>query len=208
MIRDASRSERKLLDAGRAVLAESGLGGLRLRAVARRAGLNVGLFPYHFGTKRAFLRLLLQETYDEFFARLSRESAGDGPADRRLRRALVTFGRFTRDQRRLFVALLAEALQGDREVISYLEANVPRHAGLIGRLIAEGQRARAFKALPAPVAVSFALGAMGAPNVMITALERCGGSAARRHLASWSEEFLSDRALERRADLVLAALRS
>lgn len=206
MPRRHADSERRLLDAGRALIVREGLRGLRLRAVARRAGVNVGLFPYHFGSKKAFVRRLLQETYEDFFSRLSLESGGEGRPAARLRRALVVFGRFSRDQRRLFVALFAEALQGDKEAVAYLEANVPRHARVVAGLVAQAQEAGELRPLPLPVAVSFALGGMGVPNLMITALERSGSRAAKRGLAGWEKDFLSDAAVERRADLVLAAL--
>lgn len=206
MAQSAATSDRKLLKAARAMVERSGVGGLRLRAVARQAGVNLGLFHYHFGTKRAFVRRLLQDVYDEFFGRLSLESSGHGDAAARLRRALLVFGRFARDQRKLFVVLLAEALQGDKDVISYLETNIPRHAAVVAALVREGQRAGALKAMPVPVAVSFALGGMGVPNIFITVIERGASAGTRRGLNAFRQDFLSDDAIERRADLVLAAL--
>jgi len=208
MPRSGGDSDRKLLDAARSMIGRTGIRGLRLRAVARRAGVNLGLFHYHFGTKRAFVGRLLQDTYEEFFGRLRLESGGGGPPAERLRRALLVFGKFARDQRKLFVALLAEALQGDTRVLSYLETNIPRHVRVVADLVAEGQRAGGIKPLPLPVAVSFALGSMGMPNLVITAVERGGSAAVRRRLRAWSGDFLSDRAIERRAELVLSALKA
>ncbi|MDE2040366.1 MAG: TetR/AcrR family transcriptional regulator [Elusimicrobia bacterium] len=207
MPRKSADAERRLLDAARAMVGKAGLRGLRLRAVARRAGVNVGLFPYHFGTKRAFVRRLLQGIYEEFFGRLSLESSGGGDCLERLRRALLVFGRFARDQRQLFVSLLAEALDGDKDVVAYLEANVPRHARVIAGLIAEGQRRGRLKALPLPLGVTFALGGMGAPSLLVTAVERGGSPGVRRSLSAWRGQLLSDRAIARRAELVLAGLR-
>lgn len=207
MDREPELSKTRLLEAGRRLAEREGLQALRLRAVARKAGVNVGLFPYHFGSKRRFVRRMLQDIYDEFFGRLSLESSAGGDALARLRRALIVFGLFVREERRVLTFLFAEAARGDREVFSYLEANAPRHARVIAGLVAQGQKARRLKDLPLPVAVAFALGGMGAPNILITAVERGGSARARRRVREWSEEFLSDRAVERRADLVLAALR-
>jgi AcrR family transcriptional regulator len=207
--RPPSRNDaaRKLLDAAREMLGETGISGLRLREVAKRARVNLGMFHYHFGSKERFTRRLLQEIYEEFFGRLSFQSHAEGDPVERLRSSLLVFGRFARDQRQIAVSLLSEALQGQKNSISYLEANLPRHFRVVGGLIVEGQKAGKLKPLPIPVAVSFALGAMGAPNLIIAALERGGRSTAQRHGGAWRNEFLSDRAIERRAELVLSALK-
>jgi len=207
MARPPERSDQKLLKAARAIIGRTGFSGLRLRAVAKKAGVNLGLFHYHFGTKKAFVRRLLQDIYEDFFGRLRLESSGDGRPVKRLRRALLIFGVFSRDNRDIFVILLTEALHGNAEAISYLQANVPRHVRVITDIISQGQKAREIKPLPLPVAASFALGAMGAPSLMFTAIERSGDPTIRRELEFYRGEFLSDSAIRRRADLVLAALR-
>lgn len=206
MPRRSEHSAQKLLKAARAMIGRGGFSGLRLRAVARKAGVNLGLFHYHFGTRKIFVRRLLQDIYEDFFGRLRLESGSGGRPVERLRRALLVFGAFARDNRDIFVALLAEALHGDAEAVSYLQANVPRHVQVITDIVAQGQKAREIKPLPLPVAASFALSAMGAPNLMFTAMERGGGASMRRKLKFYREEFLSDSAIRRRADLVIAAL--
>jgi AcrR family transcriptional regulator len=200
-------SDRKLLNAAREMLGRTGISGLRLREVAGRARVNLGMFHYHFGSKEHFIRRLLQEIYEEFFSQLSFESQAQGNPLERLRSSLVVFGRFARDHREIFVSLLGEALRGDKKSISYLEANVPRHIRVVAGLVAEGQEAGKLKPLPVPVAVSFALGGMGMSNLMIAALERGGSATAQRQFKLWRDEFLSDRAIERRAELVISALR-
>lgn len=198
-------SERRLLAAARAMVAERGLAGLRLRAVASRAGANLGLFHYHFGSKREFTRRLLQDIYEEFFGRLRLESQGGGDARRRLRGALVVFGRFARDNRRLMAALFSEVLRGDKECSAFFAANFPRHIVVVARLIAEGLEAGLLEDMPAPLAVSFALGGMGMPNLAVTMLERMGGRAAAAS-GRFKAALLTDAAIERRADLILKAL--
>jgi AcrR family transcriptional regulator len=196
------------LDAARAMLGRSGISGLRLRAVAQRAGVNLGMFHYHFKSKEAFVRRLLQDVYEEFFSRLSLEFKGRDEPLERLQRSLIVFGKFARDQRTIFVSLLSEALRGHRSSIDYLQKNIPRHVHVIAELVQECEKSGTLKALPVPVAVSFAVGGMGVPNLMITALERSGSSQARQFLSKWADEFVSDRAIERRADLILAALKT
>ena len=200
-------SERRLLDAARALLPRTGVSGLRLRQVSRRAGVNLGLFHYHFGSKEAFTARLLQELYEEFFAELSLQSRGRGSPQQRLRRCLLAIGRFMREHRQFIVMLIQEVLQGHRGCIRFARRNVPRHVGVIAALIREGQAAGQFRRLPLPTALGFAMGVLGAPNLMITMLERVGARRAFGLTPPRLERLaLGDRALGRRADLILSAL--
>src|SRR5258708_2683380 len=90
-------TDQKLLEAAATMIDRTGIAGLRLRDVAKRAHVNLGMFHYHFVTKEVFIRRLLQEIYDDFFREFSLESqTGDSPLVR-LRRALVVFAHFARD---------------------------------------------------------------------------------------------------------------
>lgn len=186
---------------------EGGVAALRVRAVARRANVNLGMFHYHFKSRKAFLRRLLQETYEDFFARLSLESSGTGGPRERLRRALLTFGRFARDNRRLFLALLGDALQGDRLTLDFAGRNIPRHAGVILGLVQEGQEAGELRRLPGPFVLSFVFPALAGPGAVLSILEKAGARRPfGRPLAELETTLLSDRALEDRIDLLLTAL--
>lgn len=202
-----SGSDRRLLDTARVMLPETGISGLRLRAVARRAGVNLGLFHYHFGSKEAFTRRLLQELYEEFFAKLSLESRGEGSPLERLRRSLIAFGRFIRQNRQFIMIIIQEVLQGHKDCIEFTRKNIPRHAAVIAGLIKEGQESGQIKPIPMPMAMALAMGGMGVPNLVITMLERVG---ARRAFDMSPKDLealmLSDQALEQRAVLIVSAL--
>ena len=62
------RTRDRLIDALEAIAADSGIGALSHRAVARHARLNTGLIHYHFGT----LEQLLEQALARRAARLSR----------------------------------------------------------------------------------------------------------------------------------------
>ena len=70
MTRPSRNVDRLLLRAGRELFPETGVAQLSVRKVAIRAGVNPGMFHYHFGNKDLFVRQLLQELYDEMFASL------------------------------------------------------------------------------------------------------------------------------------------
>jgi AcrR family transcriptional regulator len=200
-------AQRRLLDVARAMLPETGISGLRLREVARRAGVNLGLFHYHFGSKEAFTRRLLQELYEEFFAELSLESSGAGSPLERLRRSLIAFGRFIRQHRQFIMMIIQEVLQGDRDCVDFARKNIPRHVSVIAGLIEEGRKAGEIKPIPLPMAMAFAMGGVGVPNLMITMLERVGARRAF-DLSPKDLEFLmlSDEALAQRAELIVSVL--
>ncbi|WP_432485316.1 TetR/AcrR family transcriptional regulator [Kineococcus esterisolvens] len=110
--RDVDGQRERLSAATWAVLAEQGLGGLTLRAVAERAGCTTGLLMHTFADKRALLlhaRTLLHE-------RAARradaaESAAPDPAGR-LRAVLLRAACLTpadREDARVWVAFLAAA---------------------------------------------------------------------------------------------------
>jgi AcrR family transcriptional regulator len=189
------------------MLPQTGISGLHLREVARRARVNLGLFHYHFGSKDAFTRRLLQELYEEFFAELSLESRGEGTPLERLRRSLIAFGRFMRRHRQFIVMIIQEVLQGHKGCIEFARKNMPRHVSVIAGLIEEGQAAGQIQPIPLPLAMSFAMGGIGAPNLMITMLERAG---AKRAFEMAPEELealmLSDQALEQRTELIISVL--
>jgi AcrR family transcriptional regulator len=189
------------------MLPETGITGLHLRAVARRAGINLGLFHYHFGSKEAFTRRLLQELYEDFFAKLSLESRGAGNPLERLRRSLVAIGRFMRRHRQFIAMIIQEVLQGHRGCVEFARKNIPRHVSVIAGLIKEGQGAGLIQPIPLPMAMAFAMGGIGSPNLMIAMLERVGAKRAFDMTPKALESLmLSDHALEQRAGLIVSVL--
>ena len=87
MARPSQNLDRALLEAGFAELERGGVRGLSVRAVCARAGVNVRMLNYHFGSKDEFVRQLLNKTYQYFFNELSvgvRHSAGCLPYRKQL----------------------------------------------------------------------------------------------------------------------------
>ncbi len=135
------------------------------------------------------------------------EAGGRGGPRERLRAVLREFARAIRDRRTLVYSLLTDSLLGDPATLSFAANNVPRHAALVGEIIAEGQRGGVFKKVPLPTAQLFCLGSMGVPTVAVGLFER---RKFKRPfgvpLEDAVELILSDEAIERRLDLVLGGL--
>lgn len=209
MTRPSTNTDRKLIEAGKALALRGGLAALSIRAVARRAGVNLGMFHYYFKTRDRFFEVLLQEVYEDFFGRLSAEAHAGGGPEERLRAVLRVFARAIRDRRTLIYSLLTDSLLGDPATLAFAARNVPRHAALVGEIIAEGQKAGVFKKVPLPTAQLFCLGSVGVPTVAVSLFER---RKLKRPFGVPLEEavelILSDEAIEQRLDLVLAGLSS
>jgi AcrR family transcriptional regulator len=194
-----------LLEAGRALYPSTGVAGLSVRRVAEHAGVNLGMFHYHFGSKEAFVRALLQRLYDGMFGELMLAAEADRRPVEALRAAMNVLARFVRDNRMLLRRLLTDALNEEPVALAFVRANLPRHIGVIAGLIAAAQRAGALKPVAPRQALAFVAGGVGAPILLGSVLsERDGVPAAMRR--GFREAVISDRALAERVDLVLAGL--
>ena len=205
--RPSRNLDRALIAAGRALLEQVGCGGLTIRQVADAAGVNIGMFHYHFKTREAFLRAVLQETYDEMFARLSLEVArpADASAVAHLRAALRLIGRFVRDNRRFIARVVADALGGDDIARDFLSRNLPRHFSVLAGLVAEGQKTGALKPLPPAQVLGFCAGAIGMP-ILGAGMAVESGRLPKPVLRMLTETLLADEAIDQRIDLALGAL--
>ena len=207
MPRPKGDAQRRLLDAGLALSREKSLGAVSVREVCRRASVNLGLFHYHFKSREAFRRRMLEAGYQEFFSLLSVSAEASGPPAQRLRRALGMIARFTREHRRMIAGLLRDALEGDHQVALFAARIFPHHLPLVLRLYREGVRVGNFRRLSEPALLAFLMGALNTPGLMLTLLE---GHDARRPFGRPPKQvegmLLSDAAIESRLDLVMAAL--
>jgi AcrR family transcriptional regulator len=207
MARPSRDIDRKLLDAAAAMLPDTGIAALSVRAVCARAKVPVGMFHYHFEGKEDFVQKLLQETYDDFFVTFSEAAARPGPPLARLRRVLVAFGRFARDHRVFYAVLARELLNGQPQAAGFIGRNFPRHAAVIGALMRECLDEGLVRPLPLPVLLAFSMAGMGVPNILVSSLERGGsGRVLGRTRKSLAGLMLSDAVIEQRADMILAGL--
>jgi len=207
MPRPSANLDRKLVSAARAMLPRTGISGLAVREVARRAGVNAGMFHYHFKTKEAFLQRVLSECYEDFLQSFREAAEGPGDSSARLRRVLVAVARFARDNRVMYALMLRELLNARPEMYAFAKANFPRHASVVVKLIEDCRREGAVRPLPVPMLAMFAMSTMGLPNVVVDALERNRArSIAGVPAGEFAAMLLSDAMIEQRADMAMAAL--
>ena len=73
MPRPSQNVDQRLLDAGLELLPLTGCAGLSVRRLTEHAGVNLGMFHYHFKSKDNFIRAVLQRTYEAMFSALTLE---------------------------------------------------------------------------------------------------------------------------------------
>jgi AcrR family transcriptional regulator len=201
--RPSRNIDRLLLKAGRELYPATGTAGLSVRKVVERAGVNLGMFHYHFRTKDAFVRQVLQAAYEEMFANLELAASAKAPRAG-LRAALNVLGRFGRDNASLLRRLVAEALAGEPLALEFLRNNMPRHIAVVVALIVAGQRQRVLRRMAPHQALAFLAGSVAAPIVVVGALaERAIVPGVTSDLAAL---VASDAAIAERVDCALAGI--
>ncbi|HET9579494.1 MAG TPA: TetR/AcrR family transcriptional regulator [Usitatibacter sp.] len=205
MPRPSRNLDQALLQAGRELFPAAGCSGLSVREVAQKAGVNLGMFHYHFKTREAFLRALLQSVYEEMYGQFAFQVSGTDPL-LNLRAGLRFMGRFLRDNRAMLARVIADALCGEPLAVEFLQRNAPRHLGVLQMLLAEAVARRQLRKLAPVQALAFCAGALGAPVLFGGAIMHSGGltRVAARKL---HDALLSDHAIDERIDLALEALR-
>lgn len=204
MGRPSRNVDAALLRAGRVLYPTTGIRGLSVRKVAERAGVNVAMFHYHFGSKEKFVAVLLAQIYDAMFERLRLAADGDAPVAA-LRRTLLVLAQFARDHRAVLRRILLDALAGERVAVEFARSNLPRHLRVVAGLVVAGQASGALRDVAALQAIALLAGAIGAPILLGSAVTESDG-VPRATRVAFEREVLDDAAIGERIDLVLAAL--
>lgn len=207
--RPSRNLDRALLAAGRELFAIRGCSGLAIREVAEAAGVNLGMFHYHFKSREAFLRALLQSVYEEMYAQLSAVAVAPlGPRATsidHLRAALRFMGRFVRANRPVLARVLADALCGEQIAIDFVRENFPRHLGVLHGLVALAQEAGEIKPMPVPQVMGFCAGSLAMP-ILFGGAVIDSGAADKATARGIEAALLSDAAIDQRIELALSAI--
>ncbi|HJV81930.1 TetR/AcrR family transcriptional regulator [Noviherbaspirillum sp.] len=205
MARPSQNIDQRLLQAGVELLPRTGCRGLSARRLAEHAGVNLGMFHYHFRTKDNFIRTLLQQIYEQMFSLLVLRAHEGESALQNLRNALLVLAHFGRTHRQLLVRIAADALAGEQVAVDFLQANLPRHLGVISSLIVEAQREGDLAKAPVAQVFAFLAGAVMAPVLLGAAL--ADNSALPPAAGGMLErEVLSKKAVEQRVEFALRGL--
>lgn len=208
MTRPSNNTDQLLIEAGRELALKDGLSALTVRNVADKAGVNLGMFHYHFKTKERFHQEVLRQIYADFFKQFSLETATSGAVLERLQRALFLLGTFTRDHRDMILSLIHDVMGRQRSTIQFLRENFFKHGDVIIGLVKEAQNDGIFRKMPLPLAMSFLGSAVGLPSVVFALVCRSG---VKRPLGFHSDDLermvLSDDAIRLRIEMAIKGMK-
>jgi AcrR family transcriptional regulator len=132
----------RLLSEARRLFAERGYRGASVRTITRAAGANLGAVTYHFGTKEALHRAVLERVFGEMAGRIEAAAASPAPALDRLHavvHAMFAFFREAPDAPRLVLHQLVAGDSLPDAVVSFLRRNLAAIRGIVSDGIAAGQ---------------------------------------------------------------------
>src|SRR3977135_2345498 len=107
--RPSRNLDQALLAAGRDLFPTRGCAGMSVREVAEAAGVNLGMFHYHFKSRDAFLRAPMPQADEEMFSTLTLQVVEGAAPLANLRKALQVLGRFARDNRPFLARVFTDA---------------------------------------------------------------------------------------------------
>jgi AcrR family transcriptional regulator len=159
----------QLLAAGRELVLRDGVAALTVRAVAAAAGANPGSFVYHFGTRDAFLRELLEDWYAPLLQGVATVAANDAPAIERLRGAILSLIDFGREHHAFIGRLVLAAAAGEAVAREFITSLAGRHPQLLLRLVAAAQAEGDIVAEEPLQVLCLLMGSVGLPLLVASA---------------------------------------
>jgi len=204
MPRPSQNLDLALLQAGHALFPDAGCARLSVRAVAAAAGVNVGMFHYHFRSKDDFLRALLAQVYEDVFQGLGAAAAAEPEALPALRQGLIGAATVLQRHRRTIARLWMDALEGQPVAVEFLRANAPLHLGGLAALVARAQAEGALQPLPPLQCVAMLFGAVALPLVFAAGMVEVAMPPDFQQ--AFASQVATPQAVAQRVDLVLAAL--
>jgi AcrR family transcriptional regulator len=207
MTRPSQNIDQKLLQAGKIILAEQGISGLQLRRVAKLAKVNPAMIYYHFKNKQDFAQQVMREVYEDFFNKFSLEIETESDATLRLRKAWRVISQYVRNHRQLIIALLRDILNGNRDIVPFMEKYFSRHIKVLIKSVKDCRKQKRFIKTPMPWLFAFMGLNMVGPNIALGILEHVKFNPPIELLKkALIPVLLSDPLIEKRLDLVFKAL--
>jgi len=205
MPRPSQKIDQALLASGRALYPLHGCAGLSVRQICDHAGVNAGMFHYHFQSKSNYVSVLLQGLYDEVFEQLELQASQAGSALERLRESMCLLGRLMRNHGAWIGRVWTDAGLGEEVPRQFLQRNAPRHMGLLLELLQEAAQSGDLAQMPPMQRFGFLMGSVLTPMVLMPAAMRL--QLLPTNIAATAEsDVFSDAAIAERVSRALAAM--
>ena len=160
-------SRERLLRAGLVLARRGGIKALTVRAVAARAGANLGSFVHHFGTRDAYLGLLIERWYAPLMTQLQLSADSAADARQALRRVLLQLVRWLIDNRAFVAHVVVDAGAGEAAARRFLRSLDQRHPALVLALITQAQQAGLLRRAEPLHQMLFLMSTLAAPVLML-----------------------------------------
>jgi AcrR family transcriptional regulator len=168
------------------------------------------LFHYHFKSKEAFAKRVLQSGYENYFRDfLKQMEISDDDPIKVLEHGLLLYGRFIRDHRKSIASLFKDTMDLFGPSATFMAERNAHHLHLFSTRIKDCQEAgQIIKGSPDQLAV-YVLSAIGAPPTNWTMLEKplIENPSQGMNEQMLEKEVYSDEALANRVALCMKALR-
>lgn len=208
MSRPSKNTDKKLINAGKELIPVMGISGLKIRDVAKKAGVNLGMFNYYFGTKEKYLEVLMIDVYSEFLSDFQLDSATGNNSLERLRNTLIGAAYFIRENRMLIEALFEEFVAGNIGMAEFARKNMTKHVNILLKLIRECQKDGYLVKTSIFVIAPILVGAAALPSIVVRVLEKnYRGTFAGAFIPVLKSAAISDKKIVERIDFALKGLR-
>jgi AcrR family transcriptional regulator len=159
----------QLLAAGHEIVLRRGFQDLTVREVAAAAGANLGSFVYHFGTRDAFVRTLIEDWYAPLLSRVTGVvDSGGAPIDR-LRNAILQLVDFGMEQDVFMGRVLMAAAAGEKAARDFARSLTGRHPRLLVKLVGQAQADGALVDEHPLQVLCFLMASVGLPRLLASA---------------------------------------
>ena len=206
MTRPSRNQDLLLIKAGKKLLPELGVSGMSLQRVADEAGVNLGMFSYHFKTKANFVRKVLESIKEDAVKQARFEMPADATSIDKLRKFLTFMGQTFLSQRDFALSMFRDFLNQDPDITELVLTNSNQQFEVLHSMIGECQRDGYIdQDFSIDLIQMFCSTAIKGPVIMAAALERLqkGEKEVSPEIKSFS---MTDADIGEMVDMVLRGL--
>lgn len=193
----AEETRARILQTARDVFAEHGFDGANVRDIAQAAGTTHSMITYHFGSKEQLWR----ESVRDMFALLQQsvlevtDQEQELPLEERYKRLIRRYVRYCAAHPEHARITIAETIRGGERLEWMVREFVTRDHGYLVPLVEQLMKEGLVPKMPVASFIYASVGMTQLPFVL-----------AKESLLAFNYDFMTEQAIERHADAVLALL--
>ncbi|OYZ12998.1 MAG: hypothetical protein B7Y39_18460 [Bdellovibrio sp. 28-41-41] len=161
MPRKSNNLDKKMLRVGASMLRQKGAAALSVREVAKKAGVNLGMFNYHFNDKNEFIKMILEDAYSTFITELRDNQAQN------LEEVLFSMAKFSRNHHQSVLSLIGDVLSGEKNVAQFLRKNFTTHFTILFEVLTKHFEEKNYNPKYLEHAFRYLISSVGLPNLLV-----------------------------------------